>query len=229
MARDIGAHMMLAEWLFVETVADLRHRSQDPASRSRYELLGIAPLLRKLLTDRGDPLLTTVRRVRHEITPGFRIRPWQATDRSGSAGESLNYLIRLSGPELVGDAETTALKVAQFLAARVGIIEGRDLSVKQIIRYYAHVEGGVHFGDPDEDGQEAMSSIAPVLLGHTTGQIEILGYLGQVVVDALTPLCDSILTSPTTVPEMHRLNSSGFYDHHWTTEFHAKRQPKTLR
>lgn len=218
--------MMLAEWLFVETVADLRDRSHDPASRSRYELLGIAPLLRKLLTDRGDPLLVTVKRARHETAPGFRIRPWQVP---GSADESLNYLIRLSGPELVGDAATGALTADQFLAARVGMVEGQDLSVKQVIRYYAHVEGGVHFSDPDEDGQEAMSSMAPVLLGHTTGQIEILGYLGQVVVDALTPLCDSILTSPTIVPEMHRLNRSGFYDHHWTTEHHARRQPKILR
>ena len=226
MAREIGAHMMLAEWLFVETVADLRDRSHDPASRSRYELLGIAPLLRKLLTDRGDPLLATVKRARHGIASGFRIRPWQVP---GSTVESLNYLIRLSGPELVGDAASNVLTADQFLAARVGMIKGQDLSVKQVIRYYAHAEGGVHFGDPDEDGQEAMSSMAPVLLGHTTGQIEVLGYIGQVVVDALTPLCDSILTSPTIVPQMHRLSSSGSYDDHWTTEHRAKLRPKTLR
>lgn len=226
MAREIGAHMMLAEWLFVETVTDLRERSRDPASRSRYELLGIAPLLRKLLTDRGDPLLVTVKRVRREITPGFRIRPWQAPS---NANESLNYLIRLGGPDLVGDAATEALTADQFLAARTGMVEGEDLSVKQVIRYYAHVEGGVHFGDPDEDGQKAMRSMAPVLLGNTSGQIEILGYLGQVVVDALMPLCVSILNSPSIVPEMHRLNSSGFYDHHWTTEHHAKLHPESFR
>ncbi|TRY19440.1 hypothetical protein FOJ82_00555 [Tessaracoccus rhinocerotis] len=170
-------------------------------------------------------MITIIRRARHEIRPRYRILPWQAAD---GTDESLNYLIRLSGPELVGDAKTDALTVDQFLAARVGLVEGRDLSVKQVIRYYAHVEGGVHLGDPDEDGQEAMSCMAPVLLGNTTGQIEIVGYLGQVVVDALTPLCDSILTSPTIVPAMHRLNSSGFYDHHWTAKHHAKQRPKTL-
>lgn len=42
MARDIGAQMILAEWLFVETVADVRRRSEEPSVRSRYELLGIA-------------------------------------------------------------------------------------------------------------------------------------------------------------------------------------------
>jgi hypothetical protein len=67
-----------------------------------------------------------------------------------------------------------------------------------------------------------MSKMAPVLLGNTTGQIEILGHLGQVVVDALTPLCDSILTSPTIIPAMHQLNDAGFYDNHWTTAHYAK-------
>lgn len=221
MTRDIGPQMMLAEWLFVETVADLRDRSEDPVSRSRYELLGIALLLRKLLTDRGEPLLATVKRARQEVKIEFRIRPWQAPV---GADDSLEYLVRLSGRELVGDAETEALTADQFLAARVGLLEGRDLSAKQVIRYYAHIEGGVHFGDPKEAGQEAMSKMGPVLLGNTTGQIEILGHLGQIVVDALTPLCDSILTSPTIVPAMHRLNSSGFYDHHWTTEYYASRR-----
>jgi hypothetical protein len=223
-ARDIAAQMMLAEWLFVESVADLRRRSDDRVSRSRYELLGIAPLLRKLLTDRGEPLLATVRSTRKDVKTQFRIRPWQL--RVG-ADESLEYLVRLSGPELVGDAGTPELTADQFLAARVGMLEGKDLSVKQVIRYYAHVEGGVHFGDPDEEGEEAMSRMAPVLLGNTTGQIEVLGYLGQVVVDALTPLCNSILTSPTIVPEIHHLKSSGFYDHHWTAEYHANRGPKS--
>ncbi len=51
MARDIGEQMILAEWLFVETIDDLHRRTDDPASRTRYELLGIAPLLRKLLLD----------------------------------------------------------------------------------------------------------------------------------------------------------------------------------
>lgn len=42
---------MIAEWLLVETVDVLRRRSTHLAERSRYELLGIAPLLRKLLLD----------------------------------------------------------------------------------------------------------------------------------------------------------------------------------
>lgn len=43
MALDIGEQMVLAEWLFVETVDDIRRRSSEPEQRTRYELLGIAP------------------------------------------------------------------------------------------------------------------------------------------------------------------------------------------
>jgi hypothetical protein len=110
---------------------------------------------------------------------------------------------------------------------RVGRVDAADLTVRQVVRYYANVEGGVHFGIPKEDGQHTINEMAPVLLGNTTGQIEILGHLGQIVVQALTPLCDSILTAPTIISAMHQLNSSGFYDHHWTAEHYAKRRPKT--
>lgn len=51
MAPEIGPEMMLAEWLSLESVADVRRRSHEPSARSRNELLGIAPLLRKLLLD----------------------------------------------------------------------------------------------------------------------------------------------------------------------------------
>lgn len=36
MAPKIGPETMLAEWLFVETVTDVRRRSEDPGGRSRY-------------------------------------------------------------------------------------------------------------------------------------------------------------------------------------------------
>lgn len=212
---------MLAEWLFVETVADVRRRSQDPGARSRYELLGIAPLLRKLLID-ARPLLNTVRAARPDVPTDFRIRQWSAPDDSrGDA--ALPYLLRLGGPELVGGSEDPALpKLQQFIGARVGLVQGRPLTVCEVVKYYANVEGGVHFGVPKDETDRVLSEVAPVLLGHSTGQIEILAHLGTIVVDALTPLCDSILASPLIDPRMHQLNDRGFYDGHWTADHYAK-------
>lgn len=79
MTQKIGPETMLAEWLLVETVADVRRRSQRPGGRDRYELLGIAPLLRKLLID-ARPLVNTVRAVRPEVPTDFRIKQWRAPE-----------------------------------------------------------------------------------------------------------------------------------------------------
>lgn len=223
MARDIGAQMILAEWLFVETVFDMRRRSEDPGSRNRYALLGIAPLLRKLLLD-GSALVDTVRTARPEVPIEFRITPWSAPDERGDGPP---YVTRLGDSQLIGSPNGLTLSsVEDFARTRVGQVDAADLTVRQVVRYYAHVEGGVHLGIPKEDGQQTMNEMAPVLLGNTTGQIEILGFIGQIVVKALTPLCDSILSSPTIIPAIHRLNDSGFYDHHWTAEHYAKRRSK---
>lgn len=224
MARDIGSQMILAEWLFVETVADIRHRSQNPGDRSRYELLGIAPLLRKLLLD-GSPLVDIVRAGRPEVLLEFRVRPWRppVTDVKGG---TLAYALRLGGPELVGGPDDPPVEtLRELVGARVGLVDGRDLTVRDVVRYYAHVEGGVHFGVPKEPAERTFSSMAPLLLGHTTGQIEILAYIAQIVVNALTPLCDSIRTSPTIDRRLHHLNEAGLYDGHWTADrFRASKQ-----
>ena len=221
MAPMIGPEMMLAEWLFVETLDDVRRRSQDPGARSRYELLGIAPLLRKLLID-GRPLLNTVRAVRPEEPTEFRIRQW-STREDGQNGEDLRCLLRLGGPELVGGVEDAALpKLKQFIGAKVGMAQGRPLTVREVVKYYANVEGGVHFGVPGDDMQRVLSQIAPLLLGRSTGQIEILAHLGTIVVNALTPLYESILASPLIDTRLHQRNDRGFYAGHWTEHYYPK-------
>ena len=221
MAPKIGPETMLAEWLLFETVADVRRRSRDPSARSRYELLGIAPLLRKLLLD-ARALINTVRTARPGVPTEFRIRQWNAPE-DGQHEEDLAYLVRLGGPELVGGPEDPALpKLKHFIGARVGMVQGRPLTVREVVKYYANVEGGVHFGVPEEDAQRVLGQMAPMLLGRSTGHIEILAHLGTIVVDALTPLCESILDSPLVDTRMHRLNDRGFYDGHWTADHYKK-------
>lgn len=221
MAPKLGPEMMLAEWLLVETVADVQRRSEDPGTRSRYELLGIAPLLRKLLID-GRPLLNTVRTARPEVPTEFRIRQWSASE-DREHGQDLSYVLQLGGPELVGGPGDRALpKLKHFIGACVGMVQGRPLTVREVVKYYANVEGGVHFGVPEQDAQRVLSQMAPLLLGRSTGQIEILAHLGKIVVDALTPLRDSILASPLIDTRMHQLNDCGFYDGHWTADHYEK-------
>ncbi len=218
MARDIGEQMIVAEWLFVQTHDDLRQRCRNPGDRSRYELLGIAPLLRKLLLD-GSPLLQTVQIARPEVPVEFRIRPWSAEGR-GLERAGLERHLGLGGDELVGGPDDPAItSLEAFKQTVVGVADGVDLTVRGIVRYYAHVEGGVHFGAARERGEPELGGMAPLLLGHSTGQIQILAHLGRIVVGALEPLRRSILERPTIHTLWHRRNDRGLYDGHWTTGY----------
>ncbi|WP_426733254.1 hypothetical protein [Glutamicibacter sp. 2E12] len=221
MARELEPKIMLAEWLFVETVDDIRRRSHDPGTRDRYELLGIAPLVRKLLLD-NPGLLDTVRAARPDVPTNFRIKQWKASEEAQER-VALSYWLRLGGPELVGGPDYPALtKLKQFVGATVGEVDGQALTVREIVRHYAHVEGGVHFGVPKEPEQLVLRKMAPLLLGRSTGQIEVLAHIGSIVVDALTPLRNSILSSPMIDTRMHHLNESGYFDGHWTEVHYAK-------
>lgn len=77
----------------------------------------------------------------------------------------------------------------------------------------------MHFGNPKDPGESTLSSMAPILLGRTTGQIELLAYIGQIVVDALDPLRRSILTEPTVHKLWRPKDERGFFIDHWTAEY----------
>lgn len=188
MARDIGEQMILAEWLLVETVDDLRHRIAEPATRTRYELLGIAPLLRKLLLD-GAPLLETVRVGRPEVPVEFCIRPW-TEPTNGLTVDGLERYLSLGDERLIGSpGDCVITNLEELRTTVIGMTQGEHLTFRSLVRYYSHVEGGVHFGTARDVVEPTLSNMAPMLLGHSTGQIQTLAHLGRIVVDALDPLC----------------------------------------
>jgi hypothetical protein len=209
--------MILAEWLFVETVTDIDRRSQRRTAYNRYELLGIAPLLRKLLLDRG-PLLDKVKSDRLNGPLIFAVHPWRPptpVDRQ----DDPKYELQLGTPDIGAEADPPAEGVPSFLSTVVGQVGGDDLTVKQVIRYYAHAEGGVHFGVPEDPVEVKLARVAPLLVGHSTGQIEILARLGRVTAQALEPLRDAILARPTVIAGLHLPAKDGLLMHHWTAEY----------
>lgn len=111
------------------------------------------------------------------------------------------------------------MKLAPFLGTVIGVAEGNELTVKGVVRYYAHVEGGVHFGAAKDPGEPTMMSMSPMLLGHSTGQLQVLAHLGMIVVEALEPLRRSILSEPSVHRLWHRKDERGLYLNHWTTEY----------
>ncbi|WP_146077410.1 hypothetical protein [Rathayibacter rathayi] len=204
--------MILAKWLFVETVSDVQRRRRHRAVYSRYELLGIAPLLRKLLIDQR-PLLDTVKSDRLEGALLFDVHPWRPP-LPGEGQEELQYELRLGTPDVGAEANTPTEGVPSFLSTVVVQVGGDDLTVKHVIRYYVHVEGGVHFGVAGDPVEAKLARMAPLLVGHSNGQIEILARLGRVTAQALAPLQDHIFTHPTVNRGLHRPTEDGLRTTH---------------
>lgn len=181
---DAAAQQHLADWLFLETLDDLRRRIPEPRGiKARYQLLGIAPLLRKLLLDGDKTLLHKVRRAsKDRPLPMFRADSLHVP--SGPEGRVLWVFGLTTSPE----SEIAPLSLDQFLKLRAGHILGEDVSVDEVIRHYANVEGGVHLGRSKTRASDLMqlAMINPPV--ELPLHIEVLASIAFVVVQGLREL-----------------------------------------
>lgn len=182
-----------AEWLFQHTIADLEARSSQ-TERDRYTLLGIAPLLRKLIMD-GSSLVHVIERVRPGVPVGFRIRPYE--DDSHLSKPPYKLLVGFTQETELPDVDPIPLK--RFLKTPIGIVDGESWNVGQMIRHYSLVEGGVHFGHPRDAQSERLAAMIPMVEPAADRWFAALAYVGRATMDALTPLRDEIRAHPTAL------------------------------
>lgn len=138
---DDAARQHLADWLFLETLADLRDRMAAPVDlTARYRVLGIAPLLRKLVLDGDKTLLHKARARGSRPAPRFRATAYSyAPIPDGMKMQGLGLLPH-------SPVEDEPLSLDELLKLKAGHVFGHDLTVADVIRHYANVEGGVHLG-----------------------------------------------------------------------------------
>ena len=173
---------MDTQQLFDRTVQDLERKanSNDP-----YELLMSAVLLRKLLLD-DYPLVDQVNGSRkHKLKfvvgshPHFLKKLMSPT---------LTYV---HGDQICGDAQSQneSLSKKEFLRFVIIVQDGSTYSIKDVIRYSAHVAGAVHKGAPRSAADNALAKIDSqfTLMGHATSAIQLRA-IGRAVVAALKPL-----------------------------------------
>lgn len=204
----------VAQWVFTNTLADMKNRIEDEAlAGDRYQMLGLAPILRKLLIDGGNLVQLVNRRYRIPLT--FKIVPFEMSDRaihekiasgmprsSSPVGESSYWRLFAPG-SLMPSAESPGVELglAHFLAAHVGIVRGRRISVKELIQFYCIVEGGVHIGMPRRDYEKDMLVMVPTELSlHNQGidnsPISSLYVCAEIVLASLQPLLEMVEKDP---------------------------------
>ena len=177
----VGSLMKLAR-LFEELLHELQKLI---ASQSEYDLIKSSKILRQLLMD-GDALLHLVNRELRS-SPIFRVRTLTETPQSS------NWVI----PELYcvsDDTPCVNLNLQQFLGYRMGMTNGSEITIRQVIKYAAIILGGVHF-KVDKGGEYEgiaqfhanpnKSGITPILTS--------LRDIGAITRDALIPIRDLLI------------------------------------
>jgi hypothetical protein len=177
---------MDVDTLFLETLADLRRRSD---AGPEYEVQQLAALLRKLLLDR-QPLIDAVNRsrrlpVRFQVHDGS---PYQ--DLVLSSGPTFYALQDAFDPEtvLVANARIADVDRDELLRRGIVLMDGLWFSVADIVTYVAHVEGAVHRGQPRDNKQRALAATSIRIGGYDSPVVRSLLAVARVVARGLEPL-----------------------------------------
>lgn len=182
------------DWLYLETINDLQRRTVSLEAANRYELLGIAAMLRKLLLD-GTSLLDEVNRI-DRLRLRFSVIPFPITSPTERKDEvrGTYWMVPLLilGKRELFDPASDGVPLKSFLSAAVGQFEQHAISARDLIQYYANVEGGVHRGHASGDFQTVMGAIASLDLTLSTGWLESLGWLARITLHGLQPLTDAV-------------------------------------
>jgi hypothetical protein len=167
--------------LFVRTLNDLdsKTRSNDP-----YDILMIAGLVRKLLLD-DYPLADQVnRKTKHKIRfevgsePAFVKMLSTATYIHGDA---------IDGKTAPGPTELLSKK--EFLRFTIVISDGVRYSVKDVIKFAAHVSGAIHKTSPSTDAERSLQTIdSHFRFGRHSPSALQLRAIGRTVLNGLAPL-----------------------------------------
>ena len=185
--------MSTRDELFLETLADLESRCEP--GRTEYDVLGIAGLLRKLLID-AQPLVDQVNRDRH-----LRLR-FVINDRPIPEDPLPMIWSMQDGfdPETAHRAFPKEVKRDDLLTRPIVAVNGSAVSVRDVIRYGAHVKGAIHAGEPESDQERALVEVAAAMqVGGFDPGVRSLLAVTRVVLRGLQPLRQRILAEASNV------------------------------
>ncbi|MDR6141393.1 hypothetical protein QE375_000947 [Microbacterium foliorum] len=185
----------IAEWLLVETVGDLEHRCRDGATA--YDRLGISAVLRRLLTDRHKILHPAIARLALP-KPVFHFTPYKKPYEHPEA--KLRIAIAFGNPS--EEPRTHSGNLEAFLASVAAYSFGEPVSVKDVIRQFAHTYGGVHLGKPGSPFERSVQRAGAVMPYAVAGWSKSLVGIATVTLDAIKPIANDLKASPYPPPKL---------------------------
>lgn len=176
------------EVLFINTLNDLSNKVN---SNEPYEILLASALIRKLLLD-DAPLLHQVNRkykFKFEYHVGDILEPPDAQEKLIAWGA-------LDGIEPDNDSgESEVIKKTEktFLAMIIGAANGKDYTVKDLVKYVANVMGGVHPGSTEAQQKEKLHILENYYVTGLNIPLAQIRSIAKVTLRALKPLKEKLL------------------------------------
>ncbi|MEF8767961.1 MAG: hypothetical protein ABTS16_01720 [Candidatus Accumulibacter phosphatis] len=171
--------------LFLRTLQDIEERSK---SLDPYVILGVSALVRKLFLEKHSLVDSVNQHYRQKLK--FRVGAGLAPDANsfppGSFWSQQDSLDPETSPPGI---PTLELGRKEFFQHVVVVTSGHAHTLKEVIRYVAHVSGGVHLGTPENIKEQALHSIDQLFLvgGHSMAIRQLLA-VSRVIVKTLEPL-----------------------------------------
>jgi hypothetical protein len=166
---------------FVIDIDSLREILKNPNTKN---LLDASAILRRLLLD-GHALMHKVAKGR-DFKPRFVVPALTLMPMPEGIPEPSFWW---TDPSAVHDRPTKDLGLDAFLSEPLHLVDGANITVRQVIDYVANVGGGVHQGKPRDEKAKLIheTSDQTIIMGHAYPLASIRGIV-QVTFNALIPL-----------------------------------------
>lgn len=179
------------ETLFLRTLDDI-HKSIH--SNDEYEVLRASALIRQLFLDGGVSLFDRVNRT-HRLKIAFEIAENDNSLKAILPEVYIHARFAELDPQSCPQHWTRKkLKRDDFFAFKVATVEQHEYSIKELIIYAAHIMGGVHSGDSQDDKQKNLEKLRGLyLFSNINTALLFIKSVGGNILKTLTPLRLKIL------------------------------------
>jgi hypothetical protein len=183
---------MTPELLFLYCLRDLEKYVRP--GRCQYDYLNIARILRQLLLDR--PSVTDEVNRKRKVPLEFRARlPRRKENEVNQPSCWLSFRMDSIDPDVfvAKDTDAVSLKRDQFLSVEVMYLEGRSITIKDLIRHCANQKGAVHSQQPKSDKDRVLLRTGSALrFGEIDATTRALVPVGIITLKALRPLANTV-------------------------------------
>lgn len=159
-------------------------------SREPYDLTKASAIIRQLLID-GTPLMNQANS-HHKLKITFPVSQFSVPDLSEPINRGMVIWIKqdsLYPPEKTSDP-CDYLKRDQFLSKKIMLLYGKEISIKDVIKFEANVKGGVHLKNvlskDEEKRMELLANHISILGDRPTRRIQ--SSIGKSVIEGLKKL-----------------------------------------